>query len=96
MSKCVVGDPWFCGLGWDLKKSILGSVFDGVSDWTRLHWGLGVSYFYEVEKEWVVSLVQRGSADACSLGSSLVSELIGLLVTPNLRVPSAIALCIFA
>ena len=71
--KCVVGNPWFLGFGWNLMKSILGSLFDGLSDGIRLHWRLGVSYFYKVEKEGVVPVVQRGSADACSLGSSLVA-----------------------
>ena len=71
--KCVVGDPWFFGFGWDLRKSILSSLFDGLSDGIRLHCGLGVPYLHEVEKEGVVHLVQRRSANACSLRSALVS-----------------------
>ena len=56
--KCVVGDPWFFGFGWDLRESILGSLFDSLCDGICLYWGLGASYFYEVEKKGVVSLVQ--------------------------------------
>ena len=56
--QCVVGDAWFFSFGWNLRESILGHLFDSLCDGIGLYWGLGVPYFYEVEKKGVVSLVQ--------------------------------------